>query len=337
MLPFFLITSFLAVIVYLTSVAITFLIFGRGLTFELMWRLMPCIAGFMVGVAIWGRLGGPDNLVLTAVQIPCGICLVSGTFFLTGKVLGQRICAEANSLRVGVTEINSASHQVAQASQSLAQGASEQASALQQITDNATRMVEQVNKNSEVVRAVAGIATKSAQRFHETSASLDQMLKSVHDMVDSNTQICRVLKLIDDIAFQTNILALNAAVEAARAGDAGAGFAVVAGEVRALAQRCADAASETEKMVQNSVGAASIGRTVAEEVVRVVRELAEASGLVGRMANSADVISGEQLHMVREVSSSIHDLDQVTQSSAAVAEQNAAAASAGHPAARCTA
>jgi methyl-accepting chemotaxis protein len=309
-----------------SSIGVTYLVLGRGLVFELMWKLMPSVGLFMVIVVAWTLSGGPGSIAMTAIYGPIAVMIVAGNFILVGKSVGRRISAAVTELKAGVEQINAAAHQVADASQSLAQGASEQSGTLQNVSQNTTDLVGQSHSSSEVVSSVASISAESVREFKLAGASLDGMLRAMTEIVDSNTKIGKVLKMIDDIAFQTNILALNAAVEAARAGESGAGFAVVADEVRSLAQRCAQAAKDTGLLVQESGTAATSGRRMVEQVVKSVRDLEGNAVKTGSLAQSAHTFTSQQTTMVAEVSAAIRELDQVTQATAASAEQNAAAA-----------
>jgi methyl-accepting chemotaxis protein len=152
------------------------------------------------------------------------------------------------------------------------------------------------------------------------------MLVAMDGIVDANGRIGRVPKMIDEIAFQTNILALNAVVEAAKAGEADAGFAVDADEVRSLAQRCAQASKDTANLVEESISAASTGKEKVHMVVATAGEIAASATTIGSMLMAARSRTAEQDESARRVSTSIGELNQVTRSAAASAEQNAAAA-----------
>jgi methyl-accepting chemotaxis protein len=166
---------------------------------------------------------------------------------------------------------------------------------------------------------------KVDHRSKDSDAALGEMVASMNDIKDSSGKIARIIKVIDEIAFQANILALNAAVEAARAGVAGAGFAVVADEVRNLAQRSAHAAKDTASLIEESILKSNSGSAKLEHVSAVIRAITESAAKVKILVDEVNVGSQEQARGIEEVSKSIGQMDQVTQSNAASAEESAAA------------
>jgi methyl-accepting chemotaxis protein/methyl-accepting chemotaxis protein-1 (serine sensor receptor) len=142
----------------------------------------------------------------------------------------------------------------------------------------------------------------------------------------SSDKIAKIIKVIDDIAFQTNILALNAAVEAARAGEAGMGFAVVADEVRSLAQRCAVAAKDTAGLIDESVRNSSSGQTKVNEIVQVMQAIADDSKRVRVLVDEVNLGSQEQARGIEQIGKAMSQMEHVTQSTAAIAEESASAA-----------
>jgi len=142
----------------------------------------------------------------------------------------------------------------------------------------------------------------------------------------SSADIAKIIKTIDEIAFQTNILALNAAVEAARAGEAGAGFAVVADEVRNLAQRCAQAAKETASKIEDAVQKSAVGAEISAKVAKSLEEIVGKARQVDEMAGEVAAASQEQSQGIAQVNTAVTQMDKVTQSNAANAEESAAAA-----------
>ncbi len=142
----------------------------------------------------------------------------------------------------------------------------------------------------------------------------------------SSEQIAKIIKVIDQIAFQTNILALNAAVEAARAGEAGAGFAVVADEVRNLAQRSAQAAKDTASLIEDSIAKSQAGKLQVDQVATAIRTITAEASKMKVLVDEINLGSHEQSKGIGQISNSIHQMEKVTQSNAAAAEQTASAA-----------
>ena len=151
------------------------------------------------------------------------------------------------------------------------------------------------------------------------------MVGSMKEINASSDKIAKIIKVIDEIAFQTNLLALNAAVEAARAGEAGMGFAVVAEEVRSLAQRCAQAAKDTESLIEESIQKSHDGRTKLEQVTSAVASVTESATKVRVLVDELDLASQEQAEGMQQVTSAIVTMEQVTQKTAASAEETASA------------
>jgi methyl-accepting chemotaxis protein len=216
--------------------------------------------------------------------------------------------------------------QVSGSSQSLAQGASQQAASLEETSASTEEINSMARRNAEGLRSAADLVAASGVSFQETNQSLEQTVVAIGEIHAHSGNISRIIKTIDEIAFQTNILALNAAVEAARAGEAGMGFAVVADEVRSLAHRSAQAAKDTAALIEESIAKSAHGKSKVDQVATAIRAVTENSDKVKTLVEEVNLGSREQARGVDQIAKAIVQMEQVTQSTAASAEQSAAAA-----------
>ncbi len=226
-----------------------------------------------------------------------------------------------------MAEMNVASaHHVTSASQSLAEGSSEQAASLEEVSATLEELTSMTKRNAEHAQSGKVSANAARQAAEVGAEQMGRMQSAMTSIQQSSQEIGKIIKTIDEIAFQTNILALNAAVEAARAGEAGAGFAVVADEVRSLAQRSAMAARESADKIatagERSTQGVQLSNRVAEELAAIVVKIREVDSIVEQVATA----SQEQNTGLNQISSAINQLDKVTQANAATAEETAAAA-----------
>ncbi len=247
-------------------------------------------------------------------------------------VLGRALMNLVDSLSGMVTAIISASEQVAaganslsDSSMALSQGATEQASSVEELTASIEQIASQTSLNSQNADLANDYAVKAKTNAAEGNGQMKEMLKAMDEINVSSAGISKIIKVIDDIAFQTNILALNAAVEAARAGQHGLGFAVVAEEVRTLAAKSASAANETTEMIENSIRKVEAGTRIAKETAealdRIVEEVDKAAALVGSIAAA----SREQAMALEQINQGVMQISQVVQTNAATSEESAAA------------
>jgi methyl-accepting chemotaxis protein len=232
----------------------------------------------------------------------------------------------ASNLDQGATQTASAARQVSSASQTLSSGASEQAASVEETSaslEEISSMVRSTADNAGRAKVLSGEAHAVAQAG---SLTMGEMTRAMGDIGTSTTEVTKIVKNIDEIAFQTNILALNAAVEAARAGEAGAGFAVVADEVRSLAQRSAAAAKETAEKIEAVIASSRKGTLnctkVGEALAQIAEKVSSTDSLVGEIATAAR----EQAQGIEQINAAITQMDQVTQSTSASAEESASAA-----------
>ena len=222
-------------------------------------------------------------------------------------------------------QVSTGSKQVADGAQSLAQGSTEQAASIQQLSSSISEIANKTKSNTDMAFKAADLAGTIKTNAEKGSRQMDEMIGAVGEINDASQSISKVIKTIDDIAFQTNILALNAAVEAARAGQHGKGFAVVAEEVRNLAAKSAEAAKETGGLIENSIEKANLGVRIAGETASSLEEIVsginESDKLIGEIARSSE----EQTLGITQINTGIDQVAQVVQQNSATAEESAAA------------
>lgn len=221
-------------------------------------------------------------------------------------------------------QVASGSDQVASASQGLAQGATEQASSIEQLSASITEIAEQVNRNAANASTANQLANDASHEVERGNESMRKLISAMEEISGSSSEIGKIIKTIEDIAFQTNILALNAAVEAARAGAAGKGFAVVADEVRNLASKSAEAAKNTTALIENSVNSVKNGTEIANETAQslqaIINGVDKTSELIGEISKATN----EQATSISEVTLGVDQISAVVQTNSATSEESAA-------------
>ncbi|MGN1480926.1 methyl-accepting chemotaxis protein [Porcipelethomonas sp.] len=241
----------------------------------------------------------------------------------------DKISKHLNSVMHNITEsaeqVASGSDQVAGASQALSQGTTEQASSIQEMSATISEINDKVMRNTQNARELNKIAKDMLDDMNQSSEQTEKMVAAMKEISTISAEISKIVKTIDDIAFQTNILALNAAVEAARAGNAGKGFSVVADEVRSLAGKSAEAASDTTVLIQKAIETIENGAKCADATTEAMNVVKQKTQGVADGINEITNNSEDQANAISQTTIGIEQISGVVQSNSATAEQSAAA------------
>lgn len=231
----------------------------------------------------------------------------------------------AASIVTSADQVDAGAKQVADSSTALSQGATEQASSVEELSASMEEITSQTTLNAENAQKTNTLAVSIQRNANSGNAQMTEMLRAMDEINASSVSISKIIEVIDDIAFQTNILALNAAVEAARAGSAGKGFAVVAEEVRNLAGKSAQAAKETTELIETSMKKVNAGTNIAQETAGALAKIMEGVSQAGELVGAIASASNEQAAALEQINQGIVQISQVVQSNAASAEESAAA------------
>ena len=303
-------------------------------------RLDPAFAAFVAAIRseVEANKTGGDaagTSIQTAVDsaqhgvllgLVAALLMAGGISWWISLKINRVLNEVSGTLKNNAVQLASSSGQISATSQSLAEGANEQAASLEETSASLEEMASMTKRNAENARQANELAKQAREAADKGVGDMQTMGAAMAAIKVSSDDIAKIIKTIDEIAFQTNILALNAAVEAARAGEAGMGFAVVAEEVRNLAQRSAQAAKETAGKIESAIAktgqGVQISTAVAAALSEIVTKVRQVDELVTEVANA----SREQTEGITQVNTAVGQMDKVTQSNAANAEESAAAA-----------
>jgi methyl-accepting chemotaxis protein len=260
--------------------------------------------------------------LLSVIAIVLGLILA----YLITRSITKPMNSIASRIGEGAQQVAAASNQLSSSAQQLSQGSTEQAAAIEESSSTLQESASMLQQNTVNTKQAAQLSEQAKGAADKGGAEMQEMMESIQEIKKSSDQIAKIIKVIDDIAFQTNILALNAAIEAARAGEAGMGFAVVAEEVRNLAQRSAQAAKDTTAIIESNIGLSNKGVTVAGKVYEALNEITVQSKKVSELMDEIAAASQEQAQGVDQVNKAMTQVETVTQQNAANAEESASAA-----------
>ena len=257
--------------------------------------------------------------VITAVILVAGVFLA---FFISRSITRalHRIITE---IKEGAMQVAASSNQISAASQSLAEGASSQAASIEETSSSLEEMSSMTKQNAENAKQADILMQQANRVVSQANESMSRLTVSMEDISKASEETSKIIKTIDEIAFQTNLLALNAAVEAARAGEVGAGFAVVANEVRNLAMRAADAAKNTATLIEGTIKKVKDGVNLVVKTNEEFNEVSKGAAKVGELVAEIAAASNEQAQGIEQVNKAVVEMDKVVQQNAANAEESA--------------
>jgi len=270
---------------------------------------------------------GMVSQALTAAFVGLGLMLLVGLACagLITRSITNSIKKTIGDLMDGAGQVDNNAATLAESSRSLSRGAAENAASLTEISSSLEELQAMTSSNSENAAEANSLMTKSRQAAHNAEESMVSLSAAMEEISGYGGEIGKIIKTIDEIAFQTNLLALNAAVEAARAGEAGAGFAVVAEEVRNLAGRSAEAAQSTAALIDSTIKSIGSGSELLKNTEENFSSMLSGLGKVAELVSDVASASQEQTSGLKSIESAMHEMDTVTQETSSAADESAAA------------
>lgn len=244
---------------------------------------------------------------------------------MTIRQMNTGLSSTLGQINESSNQVSAGADQVSSASQALSQGATEQASSIEELAASINEISEKVKRNAQNAQEASLKATDTGGQIMQSNQQMQEMIKAMDEITASSNEIGKIIKTIEDIAFQTNILALNAAVEAARAGTAGKGFAVVADEVRNLASKSSEASKNTAALIENSLNSVRQGAKIADETAQALLSAVDGAKLVTETIEQISEASNDQATSIAQVTQGIDQISSVVQTNSATAEESAAA------------
>ena len=239
--------------------------------------------------------------------------------------INHKLSATMANIGTSSDQVAAGSDQVSAGAQALSQGATEQASSIEELAATISVVSDMINKNSEDAYLATKKTNEAGEKLTQATGKMQNLISAMNEISTSSDETKKIIKTIEDIAFQTNILALNAAIEAARAGEAGKGFAVVADEVRNLAAKSAEAAQNTTKMIEDTVAAIENGNNIVNETAEMMSTVMESASQTTDLTNQISDSTKEAADSIRQISVGIEQISSVVQTNSATAEESAAA------------